>query len=109
MIESLPRYFFPEKYDLYLHIVPEKYPFDANVIIAFEKIHDSDFIILFCHENIHIKSITQNEENIEYDISYPKIKIKKSRHSDIDFSTFPIQPSLTNFFGFYLSKNSYLT
>lgn len=69
-----------------MHIIPDKYQFEARVTITFKKRQDAVFIFVFLPENILIKFVKQNEENIEYKIAYPKIKIKKSKSPDIHFN-----------------------
>lgn len=117
MIDRLPQNYLPIEYSLYLHISKGKPSFDACVTIAFKKVNTDEFdneIYLNTHSNIDIKSIKQNDTELEYKIFYPKLIIF-SENKQIDFTSQPItieysvSPNVFKKFGFYFFNGSYLT
>lgn len=47
MSERLPQNIVPIHYDLYMHVTPGTYPFNATVTISFKKNQDDDKVTYF--------------------------------------------------------------
>ena len=115
MVERLPQKYIPIHYDLFVHIIPEAHPFDAEVTITFKKNDDADFVVLYLQTNITIKNITQNKIPLGYNVEYPKLTIIKSQNPQMDISEHPVKieysllPNLTWRSGFFVHKGNYLT
>ena len=115
MEKRLPQNYIPTNYNLYIHVTENNYPFDAKVTITFQKNQIDDKIYLNIDPNIEIKKITQNNINLKYSVNYPKLIIKRSKNSLIDFDTYPITieykitPNEGYNQGFFICNGNYLT
>lgn len=113
MNERLPQNYVPTHYDLYIHVTPRTYPFNARVTITFQKNQDDDKVILDIHQNVSIVKITQDQTELKYTVDYPKLVIFRSSTQDISSSPITIEYLLTPNFndntGFYSFEDSFLT
>lgn len=120
MCERYPQNYIPTHYELFLHIIKDKYPIDASVTITFQKIYDAEDVFLHISPNITIKKIDQNGSPLQYTIKNYKLIIFRSTDPAQDISSFPItidyslMPNFEESYqkkphGFYVYKDSYLT
>lgn len=115
MFQRLPRNYTPKHYDLFVHMTTADTPFDASVTITFKKNEDSDKAYLNIYSNITIKSVTQNQVSLTYEVDYPLLIINQSTNPDQDISSYPItidytlKPILTEYQGFYPNDGCFFT
>lgn len=120
MCERLPQNYIPIHYELFLHIVKDKYPVDASVTVTFQKNQDDDKVFLHISPNITINKITQNNYVLKFEVDNFKLKISRSSEPDQDISSYPIiinyslMPNFEDTYlkkprGFYVYHGSYLT